>query len=99
MLVLCLGWGLQKVVFPQPASFFLKLDLASERECVLHEEQDTVLNTLHTALVASMVVPTIQEYDQAEQLTGKRLAIQRSHLFNFWWGVLSTGCSMVGLFS
>lgn len=104
LLVLCLGWGLQKVVFPQPASFFLKLDPASEKEYVLHEEQGTMFHTLHTALVAPMIVPAVQEYDQAEQPTGKRLTIQRSHLFNSGGGylalaVLWLGCLATGLYA
>ncbi len=80
------GWGLQKIVFPQPAAFFLKVSPESEMEYVLHEEQGNVFNALHTALISSVVVPAVQEYNHGIQPTGKRLTIQQSHLFNSGWG-------------
>ena len=86
LFLLTLGWGVQKVIFPQPAAFFLKVDLGSEQEYVFNEEQGNSLDVIHTAIVSSIVTPTIREYDQSIQPTGKRLTLQRSSVFNSGWG-------------
>lgn len=82
LLVVVLGWGLQKAIFPQPASLFLALKSSSEKEYILNKEQGSPLLSLNTIFISSIVVPKIDEYDTAVQPTGKRLTIQRSGLFN-----------------
>jgi hypothetical protein len=82
LLVVLLSWGLQKVVFPQPASLFLKLKPSSEKEYILNKEQGNPLFSLNTIFISSVVVPRIDEYEIGIQPTGKRLTIQRSGLFN-----------------
>jgi hypothetical protein len=82
LLVVLLGWGLQKAIFPQPASLFLALKPSSEKEYILNKEQGSPLLSLNTIFISSIVVPKIDEYDADIQPTGKRLTIQRSGLFN-----------------
>ena len=77
-----LGWGLQKAIFPQPATFFLTLKPSSEKEYILNKEQGNPLFSLNTIFISSVLVPRIDEYNTDTQPTGKRLTIQKASLLN-----------------
>lgn len=74
-LVLMFGaWGVQKLVFPAPAAFPIKM-VARERAFVLHSDQGGIACKLAAELVSPMLAP-VAHFIGGPERTGRHISVQ-----------------------
>jgi len=89
------AWGVQKLVFPAPASFPLKV-VARERAFALHPDQGGVACKLAAELVSPMLVPVAHFIGEPER-TGRHVSVQCADIVKGGFSYLFAVCAWLTL--